>query len=136
MADLPEFRAGQILSAAAMTAIAVELARQGNITGTAPVHVSIGDSGVEITADLPEEFWIRITGGGTSGKYDWTRVVGETGGTWVDHPTGESGTAAGDDPAVEANARTDVPYALSPVVPARRDPFSNVLFFMSGKCPP
>jgi hypothetical protein len=136
MAELPEFRAGQILSAAAMTAIAAELRRQGLIVGTPPINIASGDAGIEISTDLPEAFWIRVTGGGTSGKYDWTRVIGEPGGTWVDHPTGESGTAVGDDPAVEANQRADVPFALNPVVPARRDPFSHVLFFMSGKCPP
>jgi hypothetical protein len=135
MADLPEFKAGQILSAAAMTAIAGELARQGKIVGTAPIQVSVGDAGIEISADLPEEFWIQLTGGGTSGKYDWKRVIGDTGGAWTDAPTGESGTGAGDDPAVEENQRSDVPLSPQPVFPARRDPFSGTIFFPGGVCP-
>jgi hypothetical protein len=134
MADLPEFRAGQILSAAAMTAIAGELARQGKIVGTAPIQVSIGDAGIEITADLPEEFWIKLTSGGTSGKYAWKRVVGVEDGTWEDSPDGDTGTTS-DDPAVEENQRTDVPLSPEPVVLAHRDPFSGVLFFQSGVCP-
>jgi hypothetical protein len=135
MAELPEFRAGQILSAAAMTAIAAELKRQGLIVGTPPVGVASGDSGIEISADLPEEFWIQLTGGGTSGKYNWKRVIGDTGGAWADDPTGESGTGAGDDPAVEENQRPDVPLSPQPVFPARRDPFSGTIFFPGGTCP-
>lgn len=50
------------------------------------------------------ETYARITGGGTGGKYSWAEVTRQ-GGSWVD--TGRAGSASLD-PAIEANARTNV----------------------------
>lgn len=134
MPELPDFKAGQVLSAAAMTAIAQELARQGKIVGTPPVDVGDGEDGISISVDVPDEFWIKLDGGGAGGLYDWHRVVGDFGGIWIDSPDGDSGTGSAD-PAIEENGRDDVPLSPETVFLAKRDPYSGSLFFSGGVCP-
>lgn len=79
----------------------------------------------------PQEFWLKLTGGGTSGAYAWVEQVADGSGTWVDGT--RTGTAA-DGPAVEASGNDTLPVDGSARVFARRLPGSLRLTFQMGLC--
>jgi hypothetical protein len=134
MAIPPKFNAGDRASASALSWIVSELLRLSRITGVPPVFVSNDPSGISVMVDLPDELWIKITDVSASdGSYGWKRQTpGTTAGTFIDHPSGQTGTTAVD-PAWEANKNTEVP--LNQIVPAWRDEGDNRVHFLLGTCP-
>lgn len=129
----PEFRAGQVLSAGALNELMTEGMRLGRITVVSPMTLVDDPSGLHFAVNLPEVMAIKLTSGGTAGKYAWTRQMAAAGGAWAAHPSGRTGTTAAD-PAYELNGNTTVNLSPNPVVRAWRDPVSNAVLFQSGSC--
>lgn len=128
-----QFRPGQVLGARVLTNFFTELERLGRIHATAPITFADETTGLNFGLGGSEIWWIKLTSGGTGGKYAWTRQQGVVGGTWEDHAGGEAGTTA-DDPAVESTGKTDVATGTTAVHKAWRDPISRTLFFTAGTC--
>jgi hypothetical protein len=131
--DGVDFRAGQVLSATALAVLRNELQRLGRISIVAPLLLGDDPAGLRFAVGLPEVWQVKLTSGGTGGKYAWTRQIGNTAGTWASHPSGRTGTTAAD-PAYEMNGNTAVNLSPNPVVRAWRDPISRALVFESGSC--
>lgn len=129
-----EFRAGQVLGAAALNAFFAELARLSQIHADAPLTFANDASGVRFAVAVPPSWWIKLTAAGSGGKYAWTRQQPVVGGGWIAHPGGQSGTAT-DDPAVETTLKADVTINASAIYPAGRDPVTRTVFFTAGNCP-
>ncbi len=128
--DIPDFKANQVLGATALRVIVEELRRCLNLTGTAPINVNANSEGFNVAIDMRSGIWIKLTGGGTGGKYAWTRIDPDTAGAWVDN-TFETGTTTSD-PAYEANGNTGVPTSPPSRARAWRDPLTNELRFQWG----
>jgi hypothetical protein len=129
-----EFQPGQRLSAKALNALVEEVRRLGQITTAPPLGHESNGGGVALWADLPARIWIKLTSGGTGGKYAWTRQKPVAGGTWAAYPgPGQSGTT-GTDPAYEVNSNTTVDLSPNPVVRAWREPVTGQLLFQAGSC--
>ncbi len=79
--------------------------------------------------DRSEEIWIKITSGGTSGKYAWTQQLPAADGTWTDGETTGTTTTL---PAIEVNGNTSVPTNTR--VLARMDPDRTTYRFVYSKC--
>lgn len=76
---------------------------------------------------------IRLTSGGTDGKYAWTRVYPISASPWWEE-VADSGTAA-DEPAIEINTTTDIDTtAPGPVVWAWREPGTKGWLFSGRTC--
>lgn len=132
--NLDEFRPEQRLSASLLNELRREVERLGKISTAPPLGHADGGAGLAFWADLPLKFWIKLTGGGTSGKYDWTRQQPGAGGTWSDYPgTGQSGTAS-DDPAIETSSNATISLSPEPIVLAWRDAVTNELLFEGPSC--
>jgi hypothetical protein len=127
------FRAGQRLKAADLQWLLDEIVRLGKMSATPPLFVDSGPSGVDYRLAIPQRYDIKLTGGGTGGKYAWTRQVPTATGTWTADSSGEVGTTTVD-PAYEYNLNTTVNLSPNPVVSAWREPGSNVLWFEGGSC--
>ena len=80
-----------------------EVARQSAIRATGGVTVQDSPSGRTIGLELPEHFFVRLTGGYGNGLYSWTEVVRQDG-SW--RTMARQGGLV-DDPAVEANGYDD-----------------------------
>jgi hypothetical protein len=127
-----DFKGGDVLRARSLIELVDEVKRLGKLTGTSPVHVADDPSGLNVSIDGRAGFWIKITGGGTGGKYAWSRLNATTAGTWsVD--TFVSGTTTVD-PAYEAGLRTTVPITGTAIVRAWREAGTNELRFLWGAC--
>lgn len=128
-----EFHARERLGAGDLSAFFAELQRLGQVSVRAPMQLADDATGLRFGVDLPERIWIKLTSGGTGGKYAWTRQVAASGGTWAAHPSGQTGTTSAD-PAYETNANASVTLSPNPVVRAWRDPNSRALLFLAGSC--
>lgn len=131
--DPDQLAAGQVLGAKVLNGFFAELERLGKVTAQSPLTLADDASGMRIGVDLGERWWVKLTGGGTGGKYAWTRQQPVAGGTWEDHAGGRTGTAA-DDPAVETTGKDDVATGDTAIFPAWRDPVSLALLFTAGTC--
>lgn len=87
--------------------------------------------GTLLMLDLDAMLVIKITGGGTGGKYAWTEQVETSGGGWADTSPAVTGTTS-DDPAYEINGVASV--AVGSVVPAWRTISQGDLRFLSSTC--
>jgi hypothetical protein len=125
-----EFRAGQVLTARDLNEIKAELKRLAKVTAVPPLNVSSGAGGFRMDLELRVPFAIKVTSGGTGGKYAWTAQVPTATGTWA-AGTGSGTTSV--DPAYEVNVNTTV-AANTIILRAWRDPATNVLFFERGSC--
>ena len=128
-----EFQAGRVLSAKKLNEFFAELERLGKVAAQAPLTVADDASGLNFAVGLPERWYLKLTSGGTGGKYAWTRQIAATGGTWAAHPGGRTGTTT-TDPAYESNLNASVNLSPNPVVLAWRDPVSLALIFQAGTC--
>lgn len=134
MFPIEDFRAGQRLSAAALTAMEDELRRLGQLVAASPLTVHQESSGIAITWDGLETFAIKLTAAGTGGAYAWTRQQPAASGGWTNYPGfGQSGTTTVD-PAYETSGNASVNLSPNPVVPAWRDPVTNTVRFSAGSC--
>jgi hypothetical protein len=126
-----DFQAGQVLSAGSLNAIKAELARLGKLTAAPPLFVSADAAGVYFEFDDGSDaFPIKVTSGGTGGKYAWTEQVPAASGTWT------AGTRSGtttSDPAWEVNMNTAVP-ANTIILHAYRVPETGDVRFERGAC--
>jgi len=126
------FQAGQRLSADDLTSMVQEISRTGSWASGAPLAIGSGPGGF-FAADSSgvKWMWIKLTGGGTSGKYAWTEQLPDDSGAWADGQ--DSGTTS-DDPAYESNGNEDVELSPAPIVRAKREPLTNTVVFTSGIC--
>lgn len=127
-----DFQPGERLTAAELNAIRRELQRLGTISFVPPIAGLSDGSGVGIWYTGSPDRYVKLTSGGTGGKYAWTLQVEVAGGGWANDPGGQSGTTSVD-PAWEINSNTTVVLSPAPVVPAWRDA-SGVLRFIAGSC--
>lgn len=128
-----DFRAGEPLPARELNAIREEVARLGRISFVPPLGGSSDGAGVTIWHSNLWSGWVKITGGGTGGKYSWKAQVATTGGTWADLPGNLNGSTTVD-PLYEANLNASVPLSPAPIVWASRIPETGILTFQSGSC--
>lgn len=128
-----DFRPGEPLPARELNAIREEIARLGRISFVPPIGGSSDGAGIAIWSDSLWQGWIKLTGGGTGGKYAWTAQTAVAGGGWTDTPGNLSGSAT-TDPALEVNGNASVPLSPAPVVWAWRVPESDDLVFQSAAC--
>jgi hypothetical protein len=127
---LDDFRAGQVLGAAALNAIRDELIRLAKVSAAAPLFVSDDAAGFHFELDEPEVISIEITGAGVAGAYPWTEQYPVEGGGWTDGP--RSGTTLVD-PAWEANLNATI-SSETIILRAFRDPITGDLRFERGDC--
>jgi len=127
------FHPGQRLTFRELDAIRVEVERLGRIAFVPPMGGTSEGGGIVLWYDAPWAGWIKLTGGGTGGKYAWTAQTATTGGTWTNADGNLSGTATVD-PAYEANLNASVPLSPAPVVWAWRVRETGELKFLSGAC--
>ena len=131
---LEDFNPGDRLTHVEMNAILAELRRQGKFASSGTVLVSDDQSGYAFSANLPADgFWIKLTSGGTGGKYAWTKVLPDGSGGWTTAPGNRSGTTS-TDPAYEQNGNASITLTPNPVVRAWRDPAKNTVQFQRGAC--
>lgn len=128
-----DYSPGERLTASELNALRAEVARLGRISFVPPLGGAIEQGGVAIWYDAPWAGWVKLTSGGTGGKYAWTAQVETSGGTWANAPGNLNGTTSVD-PAYEVNATTTVPLSPNPVVWAWRDAGSGKLLFQMGSC--
>lgn len=128
-----DFRPGEPLPAREMNAIRAELRRLGQISFVPPIGGSSDGAGIAIWYTSLWSGWVKITGGGTGGKYSWKAQIATAGGTWADAPGNLSGTTTVD-PLYEANLNASVPLSPAPIVWASRIPETGILTFQSGSC--
>lgn len=77
---------------------------------------------------------LKLTGGGTGGLYDWTRVLPTASSPfWTD--TTDTGTGAGDWPAIELNGNASIDTSGGVYVWAWREPGVKGWLFQGDACP-
>lgn len=127
------FRAGQTLSASALTALVEEVERLSKLSTSGKLQHSDNASGISLWLTLPRYFWIKLTGGGAFGLYVWNRVDATSPGIWTTSLGNESGTLLSN-PATEINANATVNLSPNPVVRAWVDQVSGAVMFQAGSC--
>lgn len=132
---LEDYQVGDTLTAKDLNTITAELRRQGKWAGQQGlVNVSEDQGGFRFDANCPDDgVWIKLTSGGTGGKYAWTKVSPDGSGGWNDAAGSVTGTTTSD-PAIEQNGNTTITFTPNPVVRAWRDPASGTLQFQRGAC--
>ena len=128
-----DFRPGERLAASELNAMRAELQRLGRISFVAPIGGASDGAGIAIWEDRMFEGWIKLTGGGMGGEYDWTAQVAVAGGDWEDDPGGLGGTH-GDDGAFEVNANASITLSPEPIVWAWRARETGEIRFSLGNC--
>lgn len=130
MPQLPRFQPG-ILAAEHLNVL-VDLANR--MMGAEPSGAVERVAGGGLYVEPCREFAaIRLTGGGTDGKYAWTRVFPISTSPWWEE-VNDSGTAV-DEPAIEINATDDIDTtAPGPVVWAWREPGTRGWLFSGRTC--
>lgn len=127
---IDDFRPGQALTAKDLNAIKLELIRLGKVIAAPPLHVSDDANGFRFDLDGGIGFPIKLTSGGTGGKYAWTEQVPAASGTWTAGP--RSGTTSAD-PAYETNGNTTI-AANTIILRAYRARETGELRFERGTC--
>jgi hypothetical protein len=133
MPDTGRFVEGQPLAADDLNRLRDELGRAGGVpAGEGGVGFATS-GGTGYARVEPWAFWIKLTGGGTDGLYDWVEQVPDADGEWVDGP--REGTVADDSPAEELNGNIGLTAGgRTPRAFARRHPGSRRLAFQLGLC--
>lgn len=125
-----EFKPGQVLGAVEMNDIKAEIRRLGKVSAEAPLYVQDNASGFRFDLDQRGTFPIKLTSGGTGGKYAWTGQDFAAGGTWANNAS--SGTTSVD-PAYEVNGNASITTPTI-VMRAYRDRQTNLVHFERATC--
>lgn len=125
------WQSGDELSAERLERLREDVERSAGIpSGTGMDGISFSGGTAAAIRPAPE-FWIRLTGGGTGGKYAWTETIAIEDGNWINGP--KTGTVS-EDPAVEINGTAGLATDGTTRALAWRLPGSSRLIFQLGAC--
>lgn len=89
---IPYLKAGEVITEGWLNAIVDRIERFRNLSTSSPyIRLWDGPYGKSIALALPQQTWARLSG--SSSPYSFVEVRDGPGGTWVDMPNGDSGTA-------------------------------------------
>jgi hypothetical protein len=128
MANLPEYRKGDHLSARSLNGL-LGFLRSLRLKSDGSLHITETPEGTVIKANLPQEADFKISGG--SNPYAGTEQIPIAGGGWSDMTGGRTVTTVSD-PLWERNRNTAV--AVNSVVHCRRDLASAAWIFDRASC--